>query len=131
MSRDMIVVHKPDVIGNYDELFKKGYIIPTFNKLITEYKRFEYAVKGSRVFMFWENMKKKYQGEDWFVDPQGSSFFNALRDLYTRRRLLMITEYLQQAARTTACKFKIDSNQPRILTYAPVDPWSQRFPKHR
>ena len=63
--------------------------------------------------MFWENMKKKYQGEDWFVDPQGSSFFNALRDLYTRRRLIMVTKIVEEAMGTTACKFKIFLNNQK------------------
>ena len=129
MSTDMIVVNKPDVVENYDELFKKGYIIPTFNKQLTDYKRFEDAIEGSREFMFWENMKKKYQSEDWFADPRGSSFMDGLMSVYTRRRLIMITDGLQEAARTTACKLKMISKQPRILTYASVDPESQIFAK--
>ena len=128
MSTDMIVVNKPDVVEDYDELFEKGYTIPTFTKQVTDYKRFEDAVEGSREFMFWENMKK-YHEKDFFVSPQGSSFIIALREMYTRRRLFMITDLLQEAMRATACKMKINANQPRILTYSPVDPWSQRFAK--
>ena len=73
----MIVASRPNVVETYDKLFEKGYIILTFTKQTNNYKRFEDAVEGSREFLFYHN-------ENWFVDPRGSSFINALRNIYTR-----------------------------------------------
>ena len=130
MSTDMIVVHKPDVIESYDELYEKGKVIPTFAEQTTDFVRFKDAINGSREFLFWKNLKKRYSEEDYLLRTQGQTDLGLIfNDMCTRRRVFVITELLQEAWRITMCKMKSNFGKPEILTYAPVDPLSQIFGK--
>ena len=75
MSTDMIVVNKPDVIENYDDVFKKGKVIPTFARQTSDFKHFEEAVNGSREHQFWKQLNNMYSKKDILVDVRNKPDF--------------------------------------------------------
>ena len=127
MTTDMIVVNKPDVFENYDELLEKRDVIPTFVNQTSDFKHFKYAMNTSREYHFWQRLNNKYHEKDIIADVSDkTSFIPLIRDTSDRRRVLIFNGIMERTVRTLMCKFK-QNFRSDILAYAPVDPLSKRF----
>ena len=132
MSTEMVIVEKPVVINNYEEILAKPGLLTYFAKILADYEHFREADEGSIEHKLWTVMTTERSTESKLVvDPKGfEDLFPRYIDGATGKSVLLLSRIAEQTTRRAMCgfKYKLDIFKD-LLTFSTIDPRSKSFQK--
>ena len=132
MSTDMVIVEKPVVINNYDDILAKPGLITYFMKVLADYEHFKYAEKDSIEHKLWTVMTTERSTESHLViDAKGyADLIPKAIDGATGKSVLISSRFVEQMTRRTICGLKYMSGLFKdLLSLSTIDPRSKSYQK--